>query len=269
MQERSEILKQYKAKFDKDLLDDLDNELSGNFNKIVVGLFKNPVEYDCQELNKAMKGIGANESALIEILSSRSSERIKEIVNKYPALFGDDLLEEIRSETSGVLKATLTALIENTRDDEAELNDDKLKKDLEKIYEVLEGEGDVKDLIDRFTIRSSDEIKYLDRSYYTNYGIALNDALKKKFSGDELKLMISILSYHIDAVEYFTDKLIEAFKGLGTNDECLVRVFITRNEIDLKDISEAYTRKTGKSLKSKIRDECSGDYKDILIELLS
>ncbi len=41
------------------------------------------MEYDCRELRRAIKGVGTDEEALIEILASRSKKRIQDINKLY------------------------------------------------------------------------------------------------------------------------------------------------------------------------------------------
>ena len=50
---------------------DLKSELRGKLEDVVIGLFQTQVEYDCDQLKKAMKGSGTDESTLIEIIATR------------------------------------------------------------------------------------------------------------------------------------------------------------------------------------------------------
>jgi hypothetical protein len=68
--QRAEIRRKYVAMYGTDLIKKLKDELSGNFEDTVVGLFMTPPEYDAYCLYKAMKGIGTSEGILIEILAS-------------------------------------------------------------------------------------------------------------------------------------------------------------------------------------------------------
>ena len=62
--QRQKIKLFYKSSYGRDLVEDLKKELSGNFEDAVIALFYDPVEYDCYQLRKAMKGLGTDKDSL-------------------------------------------------------------------------------------------------------------------------------------------------------------------------------------------------------------
>lgn len=66
--ERQEIIKYYATAYGKDLIKELKSELGGKLEDVVLGLFQTPTQYDATCLYKAMKGLGTDESVLIEII---------------------------------------------------------------------------------------------------------------------------------------------------------------------------------------------------------
>ena len=61
----------------------------------------------------------------------------------------------------------------------------------------------------------------------------------------------------------------KAVKGWGTNDNMLIRVLVTRDEIDMPQIKQYYKQLYGKDMLEDVKYDTSGDYKNLLIELAS
>lgn len=81
--QRQEIAKYFTNSLGRDIIDDLKSELGGKFEDVIVGLMMEPDQYLCKQLNKAMEGMGTNESTLVEILCTKSNEEVKKLVSVY------------------------------------------------------------------------------------------------------------------------------------------------------------------------------------------
>lgn len=81
--QRQQIASYFNESLGRDLVKDLKSELGGKFEDVIVGLMLPPEQYLCKQLNKAMKGVGTDESALIEILCTKSNDEVKRLVGVY------------------------------------------------------------------------------------------------------------------------------------------------------------------------------------------
>lgn len=59
-----------------------------------------------------------------------------------------------------------------------------------------------------------------------------------------------------------------AMEHLGTAEDALTRVIVTRAEKDLKEIKEVYYKRNSVHLEHAVAKETSGDYKKFLLSLM-
>ena len=71
-----------------------------------------------------------------------------------------------------------------------------------------------------------------------------------------------------DSNKYFEKVLRNAMKRLGTDEDALTWVIVTRAEKDLKDIKEYYYKRNSVPLEQAVANDTSGDYEDFLLTLL-
>jgi annexin A7/11 len=69
--------------------------------------------------------------------------------------------------------------------------------------------------------------------------------------------------------EYWAQRLHSCMAGLGTDDKALINIIVARSEIDLGNIKQEFERIYEKTLEASIEDECSGDYKKMLLAIIA
>ena len=60
----------------------------------------------------------------------------------------------------------------------------------------------------------------------------------------------------------------KSMKGIGMRDEILIRVIVTRVEIDMQAIKAEFDHKYNKRLEDMISSDTSGNYKKFLLALV-
>jgi len=80
--------------------------------------------------------------------------------------------------------------------------------------------------------------------------------------------MLTVVKCVKNTPSYFAEQLYKSMKGLGTDDDRLQRICISRSEIDMVQIKQAFANMYGQTLGRFISDDTSGNYKRALIELI-
>ncbi|XP_015752525.1 PREDICTED: annexin A7-like [Acropora digitifera] len=211
-----------------------------------------PADYDATSLRKAVKGLGTDETVLIEILCTRTNAEIKDIKTSYQKMFSRDLEKDIAGDTSGHFKKFLISLLQALY----KAGEGRLGTDESKFNTVL-------------VSRSFPQLRATFDEYAKICKYDIEESIKREMSGDLKDGMISIVRIVRNAPAFFAEKLYKSMKGVGTDDNTLIRVVVTRSEVDLLDIKDAFAKLYHTSLARFISDDTRGNYKKILLQLIS
>lgn len=272
--ERMEIFWTFKTAYGKDLIEELISEVSINHNflKVLIVLLTPTIDFYAVELHDAMQGNGTDEDVLIEILCDLPNYEMRLLNLVFFRIYGRSLESDLAEETSGYFKRILVSLSAGTRDEPvAEVTD--LNAAI-KDAKVLKAAGvdrwgtDEGEFIRILCLRSYSQIKLIAREYKKLTGSSLNDDIESEFSGDIKVALLAVLRCALNGAEFFAERIHDKMSGVGTWDRDLIRLIVTRSEIDMMDIKEEFQKKYGASLRSFIKDDTSGDFKHALYTLI-
>ncbi|XP_048863165.1 annexin A11-like [Brienomyrus brachyistius] len=267
--QRVPLLVTYKTAYGKDLVKDLKSELSGNFEKLVLAMLKSPAQFDAAELHDAIKGAGTDEACLIEILSSRTNAEIHAINQVYKTEHKKTLEEAISGDTSGHFRRLLISLAQGNRNESETVDISLAKQDAQTLYAA--GENKLGTDESKFNAilcsRSKAHLRAVFYEYQQMCGIDIEKSICREMSGNLESGMLAVVKCIRNTPAYFAERLNKSMKGLGTKDKTLIRVMVSRSEIDMLDIRQEYMKHYGKSLYHDITGDTSGDYKKLLLKL--
>ena len=269
--QRLQIREAYKASYGRDLMKDLKSELHNHLEDAVLALYTDPIEYDADELRAAMKGLGTNEDTLIEIIASRPPHVLKAIIAKFKEKYNRDLEKDVKSETSGTLRKLLIALLQCGRGTNTNPNQAQCAEIAQEIYKAGEKKlGTDESVFNKyFCTLSPHELAAVSREYHKLSGHTILQAIDKEFHGDSKKTLRTIVYATLSPSEYFATRVKDAIKGFGTNDTLLIRILVSRDEIDMPQIKQYYKQLYGKDMVADIKSDISGEYQNLMVQLVN
>ncbi|GAA6234352.1 annexin A10 isoform X1 [Lates japonicus] len=265
--QRQEIKTTYKTLFGKDLIDDLKGELGGKFETLIVGLMTPPIAYDVTLLRNAIKGAGTDEKVLVEILASRTPQQVKDIIAGYRQEYDADLEEDVCGDTSGHFKRLLVILLQANR--QQGIQEGMIESDAQALFKAGEQKfgTDEQSFVTILGNRSAEHLKKVFDAYMKLSGYEMEESISRETSGGLRDLLLAVVKCARSVPAYFAETLYYSMKGAGTDDNTLIRVMVSRSEVDMLDIRAAFRRMFACSLHSMIKGDTGGDYRKALLLL--
>lgn len=255
------------------------NDAANDNNPVFQGVptlyAKNPFQpsEDAQALRDAMLIFGTDEDTIVEILSKRTNSQRIEIASHFKVKFGVELIDELKSETSGSFRKLIVALMTPLP-----------RYYAKEIHHAINGsiltdKSALDDVL--FTVRTNNEIVNICDAYLHKYGRPIELDLKKSvwsWTGGFRRLIVTLCSGIRDEsmITNHTAAPIDAKalynaaeqQFLTTEENVYSRVFSQRSFAQLQLILREFHRLSGNDIKDSIRDEFAGDLRNALITMV-
>ncbi|KAJ4295059.1 hypothetical protein N0V90_007067 [Kalmusia sp. IMI 367209] len=244
------------------------------------------VSQDIEGIRKAMKGFGTNEKVLISVLAKKDPIQINTIRTTYGQRLMRDLIKDLEKETSGYFEKGLVQISRGP-----------LIGDCYTLYEAMKGLGTKEAALDDVLIgRSNADVNAIKTEYQRIFGKSLETDLRgdlsagteqmckwisgpyhgEKPSNSELDMMIIAARRAEDSAPVnphdVERDVTELQRGMGNmiskNASSVCDLLFTRNDAQIRAISQTYQQRFHEPLEKAIKSKFSGHMEDALVLLL-
>ena len=271
-EDRLKITLRYQDIYEKSLKSLIKSEVGGDFGTVMKYLSLNPVEAECQMLKDGCKGIGSHKRVLYSILCGRSNKDMTLMKKTYYKAHTKDLVGLIASESGGDLAKMFLACFQAAEEEfDPDFHTlDKAKDDAQELYDAGQGMWGTneKALFKVIVLAPPKYLRMVNDAYANKFGYTLAKAMEKELSGYAQEASSFVVNMRLKPYEAIAKVIKLACAGIGT-DELLLTTCVIRYQDIMGQVNFAHEEMYGKSVHDRVRSECSGYYKDVLLALLN
>ncbi|KAJ8648775.1 hypothetical protein MRB53_001798 [Persea americana] len=252
-------------KWEHDHIKQLEIEFS-RFKKAVVLWTMHPWERDARFAYEIIHK-GYPLSILIEIACTRSSEELLGARKAYHSLFNHSIEEDVAYYVKEDSRSLLVALVSSFRYEGPVVNAEIAKSEAKTLGKAIkEADGKLlenEDVIRILSTRSKLQLIATFSHYKEIRGKNIDEDLEDYF------ILQATVQCIYSPPTYFS-QVLDVALNIEVDEitkEALTRVIVTRADVDMKEIKEAYQKIYGVPLTEKIKLETHGNFKDFLLAL--
>ncbi|KAH8662980.1 hypothetical protein BGZ60DRAFT_530133 [Tricladium varicosporioides] len=223
---------------------------------------------DAEALRKAMKGFGTDEKTLIRVLSSKDPLQINVLRQTFNYRFSRQLINDIKSETSGWFEEGLCALARGP-----------LQQDVHLLYEAMSGPGTKEKVLNDILLgRSNADMRAIKEAYQKTTRRSLEADVKGDLSMKTERHFLMVLAANRNEEsapvipQQIDSDVMEIYKAtegkMGTDELVVCNILSQRSDAQIRAIAHTYQQKFRRDLETVIKKEFSGHMEDALIHQL-
>ncbi|GMH10323.1 hypothetical protein Nepgr_012164 [Nepenthes gracilis] len=199
-----------------------------------------------------------NYQVILEIACTKSPEELLAVRRAYQLRYKHALEEDVASYTTNKLRKFLVAVVSAYKYDGDEIDETTAYSEAQALCdEIRNGESNHDEIIRIISTRSKHQLMATFNRFKDIHGTSITKSLQ----GDATNEFFAMVRMAIRCIR-------NPEKGLGTDEDALSRVIVTRAEVDLKKIKERYLERNNVTLEEAVAGDTSGDYKAFLLALL-
>ena len=274
---RTHIYLRYQELYNKDLKDLMKSEFSGDFGNALQLLSLPPHMAECVMIHKACKGIGANVNIVWSVMLGRTNPEMDLLKKTFYKMYSKDLGKLLASELHG----NMERLVFNAMQGGEEAYDtqfhtpDKAREDAEAIHSMGQGKWfgtDEKGIFKILCAAPKERLENINKYYSDKYGYTLTKAMEKELNGmGESNLQqatLYLIGMKLKPSETMANLIKYACAGMGT-DELLLTCCLIRYQLCMGEVQAAHIELFGKTLHERVRKECGGKFRALLLQVLN
>uniref|UniRef100_A0A3B5LHR9 Annexin n=1 Tax=Xiphophorus couchianus TaxID=32473 RepID=A0A3B5LHR9_9TELE len=262
-EQRQKIKAVYESSFGKNLVESLKPVLRSHLEDVVLALLMPPAQFDAYLLRRATQGLGTDEDVLVEVLATRSYAEIQEIKKVFKQEYQKELEEVIKEETGGDFTTALLAMLNTKRDQNTVVDMELAKRDAKILFEAGEGIGkaNVSTFINILTTRSGPQLSKSESQESVDCWVSPGQTGGAAPTGDRVTPGNQNFQLKLHLVHFLP------YQGHGTSDQPLIRILVSRSEVDLQKVVEEYRAMFERTLHEDILNDTKGHYQKVLLAL--